>query len=235
MRLDRFVAKALGVSRKEARKLIRDGRVTIDGKTVTDPSFSVKGGVVALDGKPLETPRKVYLALFKPAGYLSTTERDGPYPSFLELLGESFRGRRLFAAGRLDAPSRGLLIVTDDGQLAHAVTHPKRKVEKEYLVKLDKPFKEELTALRAVEVEGKPVAVKEAELVDEDLLRLVLTEGRYRIIRRLMKALGYEVEDLLRVRVGPVRLEGLKEGTFRPLTEEELELLKREAGIIKGA
>jgi len=232
VRLDAFLSKSLGLSRREARKLVREGKVKVEGRPVKDPSFKVgKDAKVEVEGEPVSYREKVYLLLYKPPGYLSTTEEGKAYPSFLELLGEKYGGRKLFSAGRLDAPSRGLLLVTDDGELAHRLTHPRHKVEKEYLVKLDKPFKEEVTALRAVKVEGRPVALKEAELLEDKLLRLVLTEGRHRIVRRLLKALGYQVEDLLRVRIGPLKLEGLKEGEYRELSEGEVKALKESVGL----
>ena len=230
MRLDRYVSKSLQITRKEAKELIRSGRVKVNGEVIRSPEYKVKEhDRVEVEGKELKPKERVYILLYKPRGYLSTTERESFHPSFLNLLEERFGGRKLFAAGRLDVDAEGLLLVTDDGQLAHRLTHPKWKVEKEYIVELDRDFKEEdLERLKGVVVEGKPVFIVKAEKLGNRKLRVVLTEGRYRIVKRLFKAIGYNVVRLIRRRLGSLTLpEEFEPGDFRELSEEEVRSLKK--------
>lgn len=229
MRLDKYLSKSLHITRKEAKELIREGRVKVSGRVVKDPDYRVKEGEkVEVEGKEIKPKEKVYVLLYKPKGYLSTTEREKEHPSFLELIEERFGGRKLFAAGRLDVDAEGLLLVTDDGELAHRLTHPKWKVEKEYIVELDRDFKDEdLERLKSVELEGKPVALVKVEKLGDKKLKVILTEGRYHVVKRMFKALGYNVVSLLRTRVGNLRLpEDFEPGEFRELSEEELKELK---------
>ncbi len=229
MRLDKYVSRSLHITRKEAKELIREGRVKVGGKVVKNPDYKVKEGEkVEVEGKELKPKEKVYILLYKPKGYLSTTEREAEHPSFLELIEERFGGRQLFSAGRLDVDAEGLLFVTDDGELAHRLTHPKWKVEKEYVVELDREFKEEdLKKLKEIKIDGKPVALVKAEKLGEKKLRVVLTEGRHHIVKRMFKALGYNVISLLRTRIGILKLQqDFEPGEFRELSEEEVSKLK---------
>jgi len=230
VRLDKFVAKALSISRKEAKELIREGRVRINGIPVKNPDYRLKEkDTVEVEGKEISYKDKVYIMLYKPKGYLSTTERKHKYPSFLELLEEHYGGRKLFTAGRLDVDAEGLLLVTDDGELAHRITHPKWKVEKEYEVILDKdPSEQVVNSLLSVELDGRPVALKEAKKEDYRKLRLVLTEGRFHVVKRLLSAVGLKVLSLKRVRIGNLRLdEHMEPGEWRELSEEELRTLRK--------
>lgn len=232
MRLDRFIAKALNVPRSAARRIIREGRVEVGGKVVRDISFKVEHGEVRLDGEVILPKEKVYIILYKPKGYLSTTERKADYPSFLDLLGEGFGSRKLFAAGRLDVDTEGLLLITDDGELAHRLTHPRWKVEKEYMVELDRRFGEDFETLKRVVVDGKPVDLISVKRLSDRVLKLIIREGRYRIIKRLFGSLGYRVLNLKRIRIGSLVLEKeLKPGDWRELKEEEVVKLKREVNL----
>jgi len=229
VRLDKFVARSLSISRKEAKELIREGRVRVNGTVVRNPDYRLKEGErVEVEGKEISYKEKVYLKLYKPRGYLSTTEKEHRYPSFLELLEEHYGGRKLFAAGRLDVDAEGLLIVTDDGELAHRITHPKWKVEKEYEVVLDRnPSPEILRSLHSVELDGRPVALKSVEIIGDRKLRLVLTEGRFHVVKRLLKAVGFNVLSLKRTRIGSIKLDPYMEpGEWRELSEEEIKTLK---------
>ncbi len=228
-RLSKYVAKALNVSRKEARELIREGKVKVDGKVIRDPDAKVKEGQkVEFEGEKIEPKEKIYLMLNKPKGYLSTTEREADYPSFLELIEDKIK-RKVFSAGRLDVDARGLLIITDDGDLAHRLTHPKWKVEKEYIVKLDKDISEEdIKRLYEIEIDGKKVDIKEVQKISGNEVKIVIREGRHHIIKRLFKSAGFKVEDIKRVRMGNIKLdESLKEGEWRELSEEEINELRR--------
>lgn len=229
MRLDKYLSKSLHITRKEAKELIREGRVKVNGEVIKNPNYKVKEGErVEVEGKELKPKEKVYILLYKPKGYLSTTEREAEHPSFLELVEEKFGGRKLFAAGRLDVDAEGLLFITDDGELAHRLTHPKWKVEKEYIVELDKDFRDEdLEKLKEVKVDDKPVALVEAEKLGDKKLRVILTEGRHHIVKRMFKALGYNVVSLKRARIGSLKLpEDFEPGDYRELSEEEIKELK---------
>ncbi len=229
MRLDKYLSKSLHITRKEAKELIREGRVKVEGKVIKSPDYKVREGEkVEVGGKELKPRERVYILLYKPTGYLSTTEREAQHPSFLELIEEQFGGRKLFAAGRLDVDAEGLLFITDDGKLAHRLTHPKWKVEKEYIVELDRDFKEEdLEKLKNLTLDGKPVALVKAEKLGDRKLRVVLTEGRHHIVKRMFKALGYNVVSLKRTRIGNLKLpENFEPGDYRELSEEEIKELK---------
>ena len=230
MRLDKYLSKSLHITRKEAKELIREGRVKVEGKVIKSPDYKVKEGEkVEVEGKELKPKEKVYIILYKPRGYLSTTEREAEHPSFLELIEEQFGGRKLFAAGRLDVDAEGLLFITDDGELAHRLTHPKWKVEKEYIVELDKDFKDEdLGKLKNLTIDNKPVALVKAEKLGNRKLKVVLTEGRHHIVKRMFKALGYNVVSLLRTRIGSLNLpEDFEPGYFRELSENEVKEIRK--------
>ncbi len=238
MRLDRYVSKALGITRKEAKELIRKGEVKVDNEVVKKADYKVPEGTsVFVEGQKVEAKDKVYIMLNKPKGYLSTTERDKDYPSFLDLIPE-YEHLEPFAAGRLDVDAEGFLLVTNDGQLAHRITHPKWKVPKTYEVLLEKPLSEEdIEKLQKgkVVVEGKPVAVERVEVLDPNRVLLTITEGRYHIVKKTFERLGNRVLNLKRVAIGDIKLdEDLLEGYYRELTEEEVQRLKRSVGLDKG-
>jgi len=236
MRLDRYISKALGVPRKEAKDIIRRGEVVVNGEVVKKADYKVpEGAQVLVDGARVEAKEKVYIMLNKPKGYLSTTERDKDYPSFLDLIPE-YEHLKPFAAGRLDVDSEGLLLITTDGQLAHRLTHPKWKVPKTYEVILEKPLTEQDVEkiLKGVEIEGEPVRVEKVEIDKENPTRVFITiiEGRYRIVRRLFEKLGNKVLNLKRISIGSLKLdEELLEGYYRELTEDEIKRLKKEVKL----
>ncbi len=230
MRLDKYISKALGLTRKEAKRLIQSGEVEVNGEVVKKGDFKVpEGATVSVEGRPLGPVGHVYLMLYKPKGYLSTTERDKDYPSFLELIPE-YEHLKPFAAGRLDVDAEGFLLITTDGQLAHRLTHPKWKVPKTYEVELEKPLSEEDVEkiLKGVEIEGKPVKVESLEKLSDRRVMLTISEGRFHIVKRLFRSLGNRVVNLKRVKIGPIELDpSLAEGEYRELTKEEVENLKR--------
>ena len=236
MRLDRYISKALGVPRKEAKDIIRRGEVVVNGEVVKKADYKVpEGAEVLVDGTRVEAKEKVYIMLNKPKGYLSTTERDRDYPSFLDLIPE-YEHLKPFAAGRLDVDSEGLLLITTDGELAHRLTHPKWKVPKTYEVILEKPLTEQDVEkiLKGVEIEGEPVKVEKVEIDKENPTRvfITITEGRYRIVRRLFEKLGNRVLNLKRISIGSLKLdEELLEGYYRELTEDEIKRLKKEVKL----
>lgn len=233
MRLQAFLARAgAAPSRRKAEALIEAGRVTVNGGTAP-LGLSVTGDEeISLDGNPIMLPSAhAYLALNKPTGYLTTLkdEPDKDRPTVADLMPDV---PGLVPAGRLDAGTTGLLILTNDGPLAHRITHPSSEIEKEYLLTLKNPVPPE--ALRALAagplLEDGPMTPPAVSKPNPDkhktTLRLTIHEGRNRIIRRACAAVGLDLLALKRVRVGPVLLGDLPEGRHRPLTEEELGALR---------
>ena len=229
MRLQAFLARAgAAPSRRKAEALIEAGRVTVNGQSAT-LGRSVSGGEeILLDGKPIVPPAgHSYFALNKPAGYL-TTLNDEPgkdRPTVADLMPDV---PGLVPAGRLDAATTGLLILTNDGPFANRITHPSREIEKEYSLTLRNLVPDEaIRALAAGPVlEDGPMSPPEVSNLrsgkDRTTLHLTIHEGRNRIIRRACAAVGLDLLALRRVRIGPVLLGDLAEGRHRPLTEGEL-------------
>jgi 16S rRNA pseudouridine516 synthase len=235
MRLDKYIAKALGLTRKAAKEIIRRGEVEVNGEVVRKADFKVpEGASVLVEGKKVEHKDKFYIMLNKPKGYLSTTERDKDYPSFLDLIPE-YEHLKPFAAGRLDVDTEGFLLITNDGVLAHRITHPKWKIPKTYEVVLEKPLSEEDVEKirnREIVIDGKPVEVVDIKPLSPDRVLLTISEGRFHIVKRLFKELGNRVVNLKRVKIGDVELDpSLAEGEYRELSEEEVKKLKKSVGL----
>ena len=232
-RLNRFLARRGVASRRGADELIADGRVTINGKlsrlgAVVDPSVDR----VSVDGRRIPARAvSVTIVLNKPVGVVTT--RSDPYQrrTVMDLI-EPVPG--LVPVGRLDADSRGLLVLTTDGDLAHAVSHPRHGVTKRYLATLDRAISaehlEQLTA--GVDLEDGPArAIAARPSGSDSVVEVVMAEGRKREVRRLFAAIGYEVRDLVRVAVGPLELGALAEGDARALRPAELSSLRVAAGL----
>ena len=227
MRLDKWIAGAGLSTRSEAKKLIRAGRVTVDGRPVTDPAAHCDpASDVRLDGEKAVWQEYLYLMLNKPAGFLSVTE-DPRAPTVLELLPPELRRRNLSPAGRLDKDSEGLLILTSDGDFCHRVISPKSGIEKEYYIEVDRPFPEDAEALfsaGAVLEDGETcLPAKLVPAPDRRSARVFLREGKYHQVKRMAAAAGTKVKYLKRLSVGGVALdESLAPGDYRELTGEEL-------------
>ena len=232
-RLQRALARAGFGSRRACEDLIVAGRVTVNGNVATigdkvDPAQDV----VTLDGATVNLdPNVSYLAVHKPVGIVSTMRDPDGRPDIRTLLpGE---GPRVFPVGRLDLESEGLLLLTNDGDLANAVTHPRYEIEKEYLVQVDgRPTTKHLAAIRSgVELDDGPARPRSARIVDtrgdRGQLAIVMTEGRKREVRRMLSAVGLPVTRLVRTRIGPVTLGTLKPGERRELTADEVLALAR--------
>ena len=230
MRLARYLAHAGAASRRAAEKLIAEGRVTVAGEVVTDPARDVdESSGVALDGEPLKPePREVY-ALNKPAGVVSTAKDTHGRRTVVEFVPSE---RRLYPVGRLDADTTGLILLTNDGDLANLLTHPSFEVEKTYRATVEpKPVPEAaLRRLReGVELEDGPAAPAKARQLEPGVLEIVIREGRKRQVRRMCEAVGHRVTALERVGFGPLALGKLPEGEFRALTPAEVERLRKAA------
>jgi 23S rRNA pseudouridine2605 synthase len=229
MRLAKFLAHAGVASRRAAEQLVFAGRVTVGGDVVRDPArdvgerdaVAVDGGVVALER------RHVVYALNKPAGYVSTAKDPQGRPTVVSLI----EGReRLYPVGRLDADTTGLLLLTNDGELAHRLTHPSFEVPRTYHAKVrHAPVREEaLRRLRdGVELDDGRTAPARAKRLAADRVELTIHEGRKRQVRRMLEAVGHPVIALERVRFGPLWLGKLDEGQHRRLTAPEIEKLRR--------
>ncbi len=229
MRLVKYLAHAGVASRRAAEKLIASGRVRVDGELVVDPARDVAAeSRVSVDGRELDGPeRRVTLALHKPVGVVSTARDTHGRPTVLDLVGA--QGVRLYPVGRLDADSSGLILLTNDGELANRLTHPSFEVGKTYRATLaGAPIGENaLRRLRSgVQLEDGPTAPAQVRCLGEREIELTIHEGRNRQVRRMCDAVGHPVRALQRVRFGPLGLDGLAEGEHRRLTEDELGRLR---------
>jgi 23S rRNA pseudouridine2605 synthase len=231
MRLAKYLAHGGVASRRAAEGLIADGRVTVAGEVVTDPARDVDGSSsVAVDGEPVAAePREVHL-LNKPRGVVSTAADTHERPTVTGLVRSA---RRLYPVGRLDADSTGLILLTNDGELANLLTHPRYEVPRTYRVQVEPPgvSPASLRALReGVELDDGLTAPAKARLLRRGLIEVTLHEGRKRQVRRMCEAIGHEVKALERVAFGPLRLGGLDPGEHRRLAPAEVERLRKAAG-----
>jgi len=234
-RIQKVLARAGVASRRAAEQMVRDGRVSVNGQVVTAPGTTVDPGrdVLAVDGRrlALQAPRH-YLLLHKPRGYVSTVRDELGRPTVLDLVP---RVGRLYPVGRLDADSEGLLILTDDGEMAYQLTHPRFEVPKEYHVLVPGPLSaRDLERLRrGVDLEEGRTRPAVVEVLDEapgrTWLCIVIRQGWKRQIRRMLAAVGQPVRRLIRVRVGGLSLGDLPVGAVRRLTGAEV-ARAREAG-----
>lgn len=231
-RLNKHLAAAGFGSRRHCDDLIKKGRVRVDGVLVTDPGMKIAPGQsVTVDQHPATAQKHVYWLLNKPKGYLCTNHDPAGRPRALDLM--LHVPQRLFTVGRLDEASEGLLLMTNDGELAQRLTHPRYGVEKTYVVQVaGRPSHDELQQLlRGVYLaEGKARARRVKRLGtrgDSTLLEIVLAEGKNREIRRMLAKLGHKVMQLRRVGIGPLRLGTLRKGKSRKLTPAEVAALQR--------
>lgn len=229
MRLNRFLASAGLGSRRSVEQLILDGRVRMNGKVVTDLATQVgPKDAVKVGNKLIQQERPLYAVLNKPKGYVCTADDECDRRIIFELLPRDWP--RVHHVGRLDMDSEGLLFLTNDGDLTHHLTHPRHEVEKEYEVWIDKPF--DMQAHRAKMLRGLRLEVgfakcESLELVNARHIRLVLRQGLKRQIRAMLWRVGeYEVTRLVRVRFGPVTVEGVPPGEWRMLNSKEVAALR---------
>jgi 23S rRNA pseudouridine2605 synthase len=229
VRLAKFLAHGGIASRRLSERIVEQGRVTVGGEVVTDPARDVgEGDDVRVDGSPVGAePREVW-AVNKPAGVVSTAKEPGTRPAVVSLVDSE---ARLYPVGRLDADSTGLLLLTNDGELANRLTHPRYEVGKAYRVELRRPPGDaDLRRLaEGVRLEDGPTAPAEVRRLGEREVEIVLREGRNRQVRRMAEAIGNRVVALRRVRFGPIALGVLAEGESRRLSAAEVEAL-RDAG-----
>jgi 23S rRNA pseudouridine2605 synthase len=230
VRLAKFLAHAGVASRRAAERLIADGKVTVQGEVVTDPARDVdESSGVAVDGRAVEPePLEVHV-LNKPAGVVSTARDTHGRPTVVELVRSR---RRLYPVGRLDADTTGLILLTNDGELAELLTHPRYGVEKVYRARVQ-PARLSPGAVKAlregVELDDGQTAPARVRQPAPGVLEIAIREGRKRQVRRMIEAVGHRVVELERVAFGPLGLRGLERGRSRRLKASEVDRLRRAA------
>lgn len=227
MTLNAFLSRNGFCSRRKAVLVIKDGKVTVNGKVVHEPWYQVKDqDVVKADGELVGAKRHVYIVINKPKGVTSTLEDKFAAIKVVDLIPLKFG--RVYPVGRLDKDSRGLMILTSDGDLCYNLTHPKYEVEKEYIVTVKGQIDEAMLKKikKGVKDENDLLKVKSASLEkaseDRSSVRVVICEGKKRHLRRLFSVLSLEVRDLVRIRIANLMLGDLRDGKFRVLSKKEL-------------
>lgn len=241
IRLQKILADRGIASRRKAEEIIEEGRVTVNGVVATlgDKADPEKDHI-KLDGKLLTQPPgpKAYLMLHKPKNVLTTLDAEETRPTVRNLLGKV--KERVYPVGRLDFDSEGLLLLTNDGELAHAVMHPSRKMPKTYSVKIkgvleEKDFEKLRRGIRLDDGMTAPAEVKPLEVLKQNSwIEITIYEGRKRQIRRMLQAVGHPVIRLIRTRIDGVKLDALAPGQMRRLSNSELKRLKYAAGLSEG-
>ena len=240
MKLNAYIAHAGVCSRRKAADLIKEGSVNVNSKALIDPSYDVKTeDKVTVFGRPVKVEQKIYIMLNKPKGYVTTASDELGRNTVIDLLGGSVK-ERLYPIGRLDRDTIGLLLLTNDGDLAHKLAHPRYEVSKTYQVTLEKDLTDESIGRikRGVYLEDGKVQVDELSFCSPRsrvAFRVVLHSGKKRVIRRLFEALGYNVKILERVVYAGMPLKGLAKGQWRYLTKAEVQHLQNMVKITKAA
>jgi 23S rRNA pseudouridine2605 synthase len=228
MRLVKFLAHSGVASRRAAEVLIRDGRVTVGGEVVTDPARDVdETSQVGVDGEAVEPEALEIHMLNKPAGVVSTAKDTHGRRTVTELVPSR---RRLYPVGRLDADTTGLILLTNDGELANRLTHPRYGVPRTYLARVQNAPVSEAAVRRlrgGVELDDGPTQPAKVRRIEPGVLELTIKEGRKRQVKRMCEAVGHPVSSLSRIAFGPLRMKGLAVGEHRRLTAAEVERLRQ--------
>lgn len=233
MRLQKFLAHAGVASRRASEELIRQGRIAVNGRTVTDMGVSVgENDAVALDGKLItnrETDDKIYIILNKPVGYVSTAKDQFGRPAVTDLVKDI--QSRLYPVGRLDYDTSGLILLTNDGEFTYMLTHPKHEINKVYEALVSGvPTKAEVKRFEAgLEIEDYVTSPARLDILavkgENAVIRVTIHEGKNRQVRKMCKAIGHRVLSLKRISIGPIALKDLPDGKWRRLTPEEIKSL----------
>jgi 23S rRNA pseudouridine2605 synthase len=230
-RLQKFLARAGVASRRQAETLITAGKVRVNGQVVTELGVKIdpERDKVQVEGKRVRPATLVTLVVNKPSGYVSTTRDPQGRRVITDLVGKTYG--RLYPVGRLDYDATGLMILTNDGEMAQRLMHPRYQVPRTYRVtvagQVPREAAERLAA--GLELDGRAVptgVVLVKQETDKTVLELTVWEGRYHLVKRLMEKVGYPVFKLKRIAFGPLRLGGLARGAYRPLTKQELAQLQ---------
>ena len=228
IRLSKYLADCGVWSRRKCGDLITSGRIKVDGQKITDLSFKVpKTSKVLLDGKLVEPQEKIVIALNKPPGYISTASDEFGRKTVLDLV-KNIKVR-LYPAGRLDRDSRGLIILTNDGELVYNITHPRFMIPKTYRITISRNIsKKDMSALlNGINIDSRKLKPTDVKIVKTtpsfQMIEVQIHEGRKRILRRVMTYLGYEVLDLKRIKIGGFELGNLKEGRYSVLNKGNIQ------------
>ena len=233
MRLDKYLVACAVGSRTEVKNFLKTGRVTVNGKKAKSAKLQINEDTdeICFDGEKLDYEEFVYYMMNKPQGVISATE-DTKHKTVLDLLDDYARAKEVFPVGRLDIDTHGLLLLTNDGKLAHALLSPKRHVDKTYLAQVDGIMTDEDIETFAQGIPLKDFTCQPAKLElvsidtekDQSLVRVTIAEGKFHQVKRMVAYCGKEVVDLQRLTMGTLTLdENLKRGEWRRLTKEELE------------
>lgn len=224
MRINKLLSNYGICSRKETNRIIEEGRIIVNGKLCIKGQWVEETDDILLDNKPLKPMEKVYIALNKPEGITCTAAKEVK-DNIIDFMNyESY----IFPVGRLDKESQGLIIMTNDGEIANKILESENNHEKEYIVKVDKPFDENFlekmaSGVEILNVKTRPCIVTR---ISEDTFRIILTQGLNKQIRRMTKVFGFTVINLKRIRIMNIKIDGIEKGKWRNLTTEELEQLK---------
>ncbi|RMD57952.1 rRNA pseudouridine synthase [Candidatus Woesearchaeota archaeon] len=221
-RLQKILAKAGIASRRACEKIIEEGRVRVNGSVAKIGDSATAEDVITVDGKRIKPEKPVTLALNKPKGYVTTVKEKHGMRTVMELIPVK---ERVYPIGRLDKDTQGLLLFTNDGNLANKLMHPRYGVEKTYVAKLDKQLqkKEKKKLKEGILVEGRKV--KARVRAENNIATITIHEGRKHIVKRLFAKIGYKVKNLKRIAIGPIKLKNLPLGKTRRLTEQEIKSL----------
>lgn len=228
MRINKYIAHSGLCSRRKADRLVEAGRVSVNGKVIDQPGFKVqKGDEVKVDGRSLDIKEKFYIKLYKPVGFI--TSNFDPYNE-KDLNDLIDIGERFFAAGRLDKDSEGLLIITNDGEFTNKLTHPSQEISKEYIVIADKALneKQKQEFEKGIDIgNGEVTSNSKIYELNNFTYKVIIHQGYNRQIRRMFDYFGLRVKSLKRVRIGDIKLMGLKEKEYRYFNDSEMEFVKK--------
>jgi len=224
MRIARFIAKSGLVSRRKAEELLKNKKIKVNSEIITDVTFEVtEDDKVYYEDRLLEKEKKITIALNKPLNCLSTVKDDRGRKTVIDLLRDI--DNRVYPVGRLDYRSRGLILLTNDGDLANRIMHPSYDVKKKYEVKIDRPIEESTLKkiAKGVLIDKRTIFVDDIKYLSSgNRLQVTISEGRKRIIRRLFDKIGFKVIDLKRTQIGGLKLGDLKEGRYRILDKDDI-------------
>ena len=235
MRLEKFLSQSGIASRRDAKKYIAAGRVSVNGERVLIPGAHInpQEAEIRFDDEPIHgKPKRIYLMLNKPTGYVTTVRDECGRPTVMALVNDI--SERIYPVGRLDLDTEGLLLMTNDGDFAHRILHPSHEIQKTYIAWVEgQPNQREIQMLReGIEIEDGIITSAQVNHIGrrkgQTQFRVIIHEGRKRQIRRMFHAVGHDVVHLKRVRIGSLSLERLSIGKYRFLTRTEIESLDRE-------
>lgn len=234
MRINKYIAQAGVASRRKADELIANGNVKVNGLTLKEPGYDVvTGDVVEVNGRKIEAEeKKVYILLHKPVGYITSVSDDRDRPTVMDLVQDV--DARIFPVGRLDYNTSGMLIMTNDGDFAYRLSHPKHEMPKTYRAVVAGVLSKEKCAKlsEGVDIGGFVTSKAKVEVVKghprSTVVDITIHEGKNRQVRKMFKAVGNNVQELQRIAIGDIRLGRLAEGHYRKLTKDEVEYLKSE-------